>query len=141
MLGASLVAQTVKNLSAVQQMQETWFHPWVGKIPWRREWQPTRVFLPRELHGQRSLVGYSPWGRKESDPAKRFSLGLPRWFSGEKNQLQCRRPGFDPWRRAWQPTPVFWRIPGQRSLVGCSPWGHKESDTAVVTEHALKQDC
>ena len=41
--------------------------PWVGKIRWRREWQPTPVFLPGEFHGQRSLVGYSPWGRKESD--------------------------------------------------------------------------
>ena len=41
------------------------FNPWVGKIPWRREWQPTPVFLPRELHGQRSLAGYSPWGHKE----------------------------------------------------------------------------
>ena len=36
------------------------FHPWVEKIPWRRAWQPTPVFLPRESHGQRSLVGYSP---------------------------------------------------------------------------------
>ena len=43
------------------------FHPWVGKIPWRRAWQPTPVFLPGESHGQRSLVGYSPWGCKESD--------------------------------------------------------------------------
>ena len=43
------------------------FNPWVGKIPWRRKWQHTPVFLPGESHGQRSLVGYSPWGRKESD--------------------------------------------------------------------------
>ena len=43
------------------------FDPWVGKIPWRRQWQPTPVFLPGKFHGQRSLVGYSPWGRKESD--------------------------------------------------------------------------
>ena len=35
---------------------------WVGKIPWRREWKLTPVFLPRESHGQRSLEGYSPWG-------------------------------------------------------------------------------
>ena len=40
------------------------FAPWVGKIPWRRKWQSTPVFLPRELHGQRSLAGYSPWGHK-----------------------------------------------------------------------------
>ena len=39
--------------------------PWVGKIPWRRECQPTPVFLPGAFHGQRSLVGCSPWGHKE----------------------------------------------------------------------------
>ena len=43
------------------------FHPWVGKIPWRRKGQPTPVFLPGECHGRRSLVGYSPRGHKESD--------------------------------------------------------------------------
>ena len=41
------------------------FDPWVGKIPWSRKWQPTPVFLPGKLHGQRSLVVYSPWGCKE----------------------------------------------------------------------------
>ena len=40
------------------------FDPWVGKIPWRRKWQPTPVFLPGVSHSPRSLVGYSPWGRK-----------------------------------------------------------------------------
>ena len=43
------------------------FDPWVGRIPWRREWQPTPVLLPGKFHGWRSLVGYSPWGHKESD--------------------------------------------------------------------------
>ena len=43
------------------------FDPWVGKIPWRRAWQPTPVFSPGESHGQRRLAGYSPRGRKESD--------------------------------------------------------------------------
>ena len=43
------------------------FDPWVRKIPWRKAWQPIPVFLPGESHGQRSLVGYSPWGHKESD--------------------------------------------------------------------------
>ena len=41
--------------------------PWVGKILWRRTWQPTPVFLPGESHGQRSLAGYSPRGPKETD--------------------------------------------------------------------------
>ena len=43
------------------------FDPWDWKIPRRREWLPTPVFLPRELHGQRNLVGYSLWGHKELD--------------------------------------------------------------------------
>ena len=43
------------------------FSSWVGKIPWRRAWQPTPVFLPGGSHGQRSLAGCSPWGYKESD--------------------------------------------------------------------------
>ena len=43
------------------------FDLWVAKIPWRREWLPTPVFLPGEFHGQRRLVGLSPWGGKELD--------------------------------------------------------------------------
>ena len=43
------------------------FDPWGQKIPWRRKWQPTPVFLPGKSHGQRSIMGYSPWGCKESD--------------------------------------------------------------------------
>ena len=46
------------------------FDPWLGEIPWRREWQPTPIFLSGESHGQRSLEGYSPWGCKESDTAE-----------------------------------------------------------------------
>ena len=59
----SLVAQMVKNppVSAGNQVSIP------GKIPWRRKWQPTSVFLPGESHGQRSLAGYSPWGCKELD--------------------------------------------------------------------------
>ena len=48
------------------------FDPWVGKIPWRRKWQPTPVPLPGESHGGRSLVGYSPWCHKESDTTERL---------------------------------------------------------------------
>ena len=50
------------------------FGPWVRKIPWRREWQPTPLFLPEEFHGQRSLTGCSPWGHKEQDTTERLSL-------------------------------------------------------------------
>ena len=62
--GTPLVAQTVKNLLA---MQGNWVCPWVRKIPWNRKWQTTPVFFPGEFHGQRSQAGYSPWGHKESD--------------------------------------------------------------------------
>ena len=48
--------------------------PWWGRLPWRRERLPTPVFLLGESHGQRSLEGYSPWGRKEQDTTERLSL-------------------------------------------------------------------
>ena len=64
-------------------MQETWrpgFDPWFRKIPWRWKWQPTPVFLPGESHGQRSLVGYSPWVCTELGTAEHthihFLIGL-----------------------------------------------------------------
>ena len=47
--------------------------PGLGKIPWRRKWQPSLVLLPGESHGRRSLVGYIPQGRKESDTTERLS--------------------------------------------------------------------
>ena len=50
------------------------FDSWVGKIPWRRKWQLTPVFLPGESHGQRSQVDYSSWGCKESDVTEQLSL-------------------------------------------------------------------
>ena len=50
------------------------FNPWVGKVPWRRARQPTRVFLPGESRGLRSLVGYSPWGCEESDTTEQLSM-------------------------------------------------------------------
>ena len=43
------------------------FNPWVRKTPWRRAWQPTPVLLPGKFHGQRRLVGYIPWGRREAN--------------------------------------------------------------------------
>ena len=63
-MGASLVAQMLKNLPA---MLETQVWSQVRKIPWRRKWQPTVAFLPGKFHGQRNLAGYSPWGHKELD--------------------------------------------------------------------------
>ena len=61
---ASLAAQMVR---ICLQGRRPRFSPWVGKMPWRREWQPTPVSLPREFQGLRGLASYSPWGHKESD--------------------------------------------------------------------------
>ena len=55
----------VKNPPAMQETSRRHgFDPWVRKIPWRRTWQPTPVFLPGEFQRQRSVAGYSPWGHK-----------------------------------------------------------------------------
>ena len=67
---ASQVAQWVKNLPAMQETGLRGFDPWDRKIPWRRAWQPTPVFLPGKSHGQRSLACYSPYNQKESDTTK-----------------------------------------------------------------------
>ena len=62
--GAVITTVHLQNFSSSQT--ET-LYPLNWNIPWRREWQATLVFLPGKFHGQRSLVGYSPWGHKESD--------------------------------------------------------------------------
>ena len=63
--GVSLVAQTVK--ASAYNAGDPGSILWVGKIPWRRKWQPSPILVPGKSQGPRSLVGYSPWGRKESD--------------------------------------------------------------------------
>ena len=89
---------------------------------WRRKWQLPAVLLPGKFHGWSSLVGYSPWGHKESDTTE--WLHFLSFYSSF-------------WRRTWQPTPVF--LPGeshgQRGLVGFSLWGCKESDTTKQLTH------
>ena len=65
------------------------FHPWVGKLPWRREWLSTSVFLPEEFHGPRSLMGYSPWGHKESDTTERLTCSLFFTKDNCKEWLVC----------------------------------------------------
>ena len=50
------------HIESACQCRRCGFDPWVGKITWRRKWQPTPIFLPGKFHGQRSLAGYSPWG-------------------------------------------------------------------------------
>ena len=108
-------------------------------IMWK--WQPTPVLMPGKSYGWWNLVGYSPWGHKESDTTERLHFTC----CGKEPACQCRRLKrlrFNPWvgkmswGRAWQPTPVF--------LLGESPWieepcrlqswGRKELDAWLQVE-------
>ena len=111
----------VKCLPAIRETQV----PWVGKIPWRRKCQPTPVLLPGKSHEWRSLVGYSPWGCKESDMTEQLH------FMHFSHFILYH------WRRKWQPTPVFLtrESQGRGSLLGCHLWSHTESDMTEVTKH------
>ena len=86
------MAQRLKCLPA---MWETRVRSLGWEDPWRRKWQPTPVFLPGESHGRRSLVGYSPQGRKKSDTTERlhfhfhfhYAISIPQ--RDETTHLQC----------------------------------------------------
>ena len=65
------------------------FDPWVRKIPWRREWLSGPVFLPGEFQGQRSLMGYRPWGHKYSDRTEQLLLHLTICLSSLEKWLFC----------------------------------------------------
>ena len=96
--------------SVCLQYRKPRFNSWVGKILWRRKWQPTPVLLPGKSHGGRSLVGYSPWDRKELDMTERlhfdrkhqnsvkqlsFNKNTTEWlslhFTSIKNKLILKR--------------------------------------------------
>ena len=77
-----LVAQMVK---ICLQCGRPGFNPWVRKVPWRREWQPTPVFLPGEFHGERSLAGYSLWGSQKNQT--RFSNYTIMTIISERNGI------------------------------------------------------
>ena len=74
------------------------FDIWVGKIPWRRKWQPIPVFLSGESHGQRSLAGYSPWGCKESGMTERLSTYMARLSKRRQSLRSAGKgvPGYTP---------------------------------------------
>ena len=94
------------------QWRRRWFDSWVGKIPWRRKWHPTPVFLPGKPHGQRSLMGYSPWGGKESETTE--------WLKNNNTAaLQCP---VSPWRVSQlYVCPLFFRF----SFSFTSPQSYK----------------
>ena len=68
------------------------FDSWVGKIPWRRKWQPTPVFLPGKSHRQRSLVGYSLWGHKQSDATEHTCTAYLGGGTSNKQLPRCIKP-------------------------------------------------
>ena len=78
----SQVPPVLKILPAIHKRHR--FDPWVGKISWRRKWQPTPVFLPGESCGQRSLVGYSSWGHRDLNLTEQLSS------SSNSNKLQIK---------------------------------------------------
>ena len=63
------------------------FDSWIGKIPWRRKWQSTPALLPGKSHGQRSLVGYSPWGCKSRTRLSDFTFTLDKASKDEAHTL------------------------------------------------------
>ena len=75
----------LRQIRICLQRRRPGFDPWVRKISWRWEWLPTPVFLPGEFQWQRSLVGYSPWGRKESDTTEQIAHTPVLLFSDENN--------------------------------------------------------
>ena len=71
----------LKWLSICLQCGRPRFNLWVGKISWRRKWQPTPGLLPGKSHGRSNLVGYSPWGHKESDMTGQLSTSFTHCFN------------------------------------------------------------
>ena len=78
----------------MQETQEIWDQSLVRKIPWRRKWQPTPVFLPGKFHGLRSRVGYSPWGPKELDTNYLYSVQFSCSVVSDSDFMDCSTPGF-----------------------------------------------
>ena len=110
----------------------------------RRQWQPTPVLLPGKSHGRSSLVGYSPWGREESDTTERLHFyALEKEMATHSSILAWRisgteKPGGLPSMGLQSRTRLTrlsssssWEMvkEGQGGLACCSPWGHKECDT------------
>ena len=98
------------------------FDPWVGKIPWRRKWQSTPVLLPGKSHGQRSQVGYSSWGRKESDTTERLN-----WTKSRSQQTPSLMFSTLAWKIPWT------EEPGRLQSMGSRRVGHNWSNLAAAT--------
>ena len=91
------------------QCRRPGFNPWFRKIPWRREWLPTPVFLPGEFHEQRSLVGCSPWGFSSQEYWTGFAMPFSRGSSQSRDWTQVSRiaGGFFP---IWATREALWNF-------------------------------
>ena len=110
------------------------FDPWVGKVPWRRKWQPTPVFLPGESHGRRSLAGYRPWDHKESDTTVWLCITTPH------PHLSSKKAGWKAFSnlgilKAWAIHLFIWpcnkRFPVSKKKKGRELW----------TQTCIKENC
>ena len=91
-----LLQVTCKDFPGGSDGKASVYNAGVGKIPWRRKWQSTPVLLPGKSHEQRSLVGYSPWGRKELDTTERLHFhfhALEKEMATHSSVLAWRIPG------------------------------------------------
>ena len=136
----SQVALVVKNSPAnVGDIKRCGFDPWVGKIPWRRAWQPTPVFLPRESHGQRSLVHYGPRGHRESDSTE-VTYHVQSWGIFLQRVLNCPDCGYTETAftqtktqscdRKFSPMLIVCEVPGILSQIVC--YSHHISEFFVT---------
>ena len=123
----------LKNHKSVDQV--SFFMGYI--LIWSSRWHPTPVLLPGKSHGRRSLVGCSPWDRKDSDTTERLHFQFSLFT-------------FIHWRRKWQThsSVLVWRIPGtgepgglpsMGSLVGCRLWGRTEWDTTEAIQQQQQQ--
>ena len=90
----SLVVQVVKNLPAMQILAMTRFNPWVGKIPWRREWQPTPVFLAWRIPMTEEPGGLQFMSCKELDTTEQLTFSLFHgswWLGGQGSGMKSQR--------------------------------------------------
>ena len=117
-VSASLVAQMVKCLPAMWDTQ-------VQSLGWKRKWQPTPVLLPGKFPGWRSLVGYSPWGSKETDMTERLHFHFSLSCIGKQMATHS----------------VF--LPGEcqrwGSLVGCRLWGRRNRTWREFTFYGVRE--
>ena len=112
-VSTSIAFQVAQWSRICLQCERPRFDPCIRKIPWRRAWQPIPVFLPGESHGQRSLVGYRPWGCKELDTTEWLSIECLHSRSPRSSEKTL---GID--------SHFSWKLshPGTSSLQGSRGW-------------------